>query len=118
MQQPTEKDTSVAFQRLPITPETQKHGNEPKELTTFNTKIFTAIEILCKEKKKCPDTTSIFEYLKKNELTDISEKQVEEYPNQINLNLIFNKNMDQGFNSFYKTTEKDDEIPPDLSYIT
>ena len=58
------------------------------------------------------------EYLKKNELTDISEKQVEEYPNQINLNLIFNKNMDQGFNSFYKTTEKDDEIPPDLSYIT
>ena len=113
------KDTSVAFQRLPITPETQKHGNEPKGLTTFNTKIFTAIEILCKEKKKCPDTKSIFEYLKKNELTDISEKQVEEYPNQmINLNLIFNKKMDQGSDSFYKTTEKDDEIPLDLSYIT
>ena len=118
-QQPTEKDTSVAFQRLPITPETQKHGNEPKELTTFNTKIFTAIEILFKEKKKCPDTKSIFEYLKKNELTDISEKQVEEYPNQmINLNLIFNKKTDQGLDSFYKTTEKDDEIPLGLSHIT
>ena len=118
MQQPTEKDTRAAFQRLPITPDTQKHGNESKELTTFNTKIFTAIEILCKE-KKCPDTKPIFEYLKKNELTDISEKQVEEYPNQmINLNLIFNKKMDQGLDSFYKTTEKDDEISLDLLYIT
>ena len=56
MQQSTEKDTSVAFQRLSITPETQKHGNELKELTISNTTNFTAIEILCKEKKKCPDT--------------------------------------------------------------
>ena len=54
MQQSTEKDTRVAFQRLSITPETQKHGNELKELTISNTTIFTAIEILCKEKKKCP----------------------------------------------------------------
>ena len=65
MQQPTEKDTSVAFERLPITPETQKHGNEPKELTTFNTKFFTAIEILCKEKKKCPDTNLYLSTLKR-----------------------------------------------------
>ena len=82
MQQSTEKDTRVAFQRLSITPETLKHGNELKELTIFNKKIFTAIEILCKE-KECLNTKSIFEYLKKNELTDISEKQVEEYLNQI-----------------------------------
>ena len=66
MQQPTERDVSVAFQRLSITPETRKHGNELKELATpFKTKIYTAIEILCKEKKKRLDTKPIFEYLKK-----------------------------------------------------
>ena len=37
---------------------------------------------------------------------------------QINLNLIFNKKRDQGLDLFYKTTEQDDEIPPDLYYLT
>ena len=74
MQQPTEKDISVAFQRLSITSETRKYGNELKELTTqFKTKIFTAIEILRKERRKRPDTKSIFESLKKNDATDILE---------------------------------------------
>ena len=78
MQQSTEKDITVAFQRLSITPETPKHGNELKELTApFQTKIFTAIEILRKEKKKRPNTKSKFDYLKKNEKTDISENQVQ-----------------------------------------
>ena len=36
----------------------------------------------------------------------------------INLNLIFNKKTDQGLDSFYKTIEKDDEIPLHLSYLT
>ena len=87
--------------------------------TPFTTiEIFTVFEILRKEKKKRPDTKSTFEYLKKNETTDISENQVEKYLNQIiNLNLIFNKKTDQGLDSFYKTTEKDDEIPLDLSYF-
>ena len=68
MHKSTEKDISVAFQRLSIIPETRKHGNELKELTTpFKTKVFTAIEILRKEKKKRPDTKSTFEYLKRNE---------------------------------------------------
>ena len=52
MQQSTKKDISIAFQRLSITPETLKHENELKELTTpFKTKLFKAIEILRKEKK-------------------------------------------------------------------
>ena len=47
------------------------------------------------------------------------ENQVEEYLNQtIKLNLIFNKKTDQGLHSFYKTTEKNEEIPLDLSYLT
>ena len=72
-----------------------------------------------KEKKKRPDTKSIFEYLKKNdEIADILENQVEEYLNQmIKLNLISNKKTDQGLGSFYKTTEKNEEIPLDLSYL-
>ena len=36
----------------------------------------------------------------------------------INLNLIFNKKSNQGLDSFYKITEKDDDIPCDLSYLT
>ena len=65
MQQTTNKDISVAFQRLSITPETRKHGNELKELTTpFKTNFFTAIEILRKEKRKRSGTKSIFENLK------------------------------------------------------
>ena len=105
---------------MSITPETRKHGDELKELRTpFKTKNFTAIEILRKEKKKRPDTKSIFEYLKKNdETTDISENQVEEYLNRmIKLNLIFNKKTNQGLDSFYKTTEKNEEIPLDLSFL-
>ena len=54
-----------------------------KQLTTFKTKFFTAAEILHKEKKKCPNAKSLFEYIKKNETTDISEKQVEEYLTQM-----------------------------------
>ena len=50
MQQSTERDISVAFQRLSITPETRKHENELKKLTSpFKTNIYTAIEILRKE---------------------------------------------------------------------
>ena len=88
--------------------------------TPFKTKIYTVIEILRREKKKRPDTKSIFEYFKKNdETTDISENQVEEYLNRmIKLNLIFNKKTNQGLDSFYKTTEKNKEIPLDLSYLT
>ena len=121
MQQSTERDINVAFQRLSITPETRNHGNELKELTTpFKTKTYTAIEILRKEITKGPGTKSIFGYLKKNdEIADISENQVEENLNQmIKLNLIFNKKTDQGLDSFYKTIEKDEEIPLDLSYLT
>ena len=118
MQQSTEKDTSLAFQRLFITLETQKHGNELKELTTFKTNIFRATEILHKEKKKCPSAKSISEYIKKNERTDISEKQVGEYFGQmINLNLIFNKKTNQELDQFYKTPEKIHEIPIKLLYI-
>ena len=121
MQQSTERDISVAFQGLSVTLETRKHGKELKELTApFKTKIYTVIEILRKEKKKRPVTKAIFEYLKKNdETTDISENQVEEYLNQmIKLNLVFNKKTDQRLDSFYKTTEKNEEIPPDLCYLT
>ena len=119
MQQSTEKDITVAFQRLSVTLETPKHGNELKELTTlFKTKIFTAIEILRKEKKKRSNTKSIFDYRKKNETTNISENQVQYLNQMINLNLIFNKITDQGLDSFYKTAAKNDEIPLGLSYIT
>ena len=82
MDQSTEREISVAFQRLSITPETRKHGNKLEELTTpFKTKIVTAIEILREEKKKRPDTQFMFKYLKKNEKTDISKDQVEKYLN-------------------------------------
>ena len=66
-QQLTERDISITFQRVSITPETRKQGNEREELTTpFKTKIYTAIGIFCKENKKRPDTKFIFEYPKKN----------------------------------------------------
>ena len=35
----------------------------------------------------------------------------------IELKLIYNKKTDQGLDSFYKTTEKDNETPLDLSYL-
>ena len=52
-------------------------------MPTFETKFFTATEIPHKEKKKCPNAKSLFEYIKKNEATDILEKQVEEYLDQM-----------------------------------
>ena len=75
MQKSAEREISVAFQRLSITPETRKHGNEIKELTTpFQHKIFTTIEILLKEKKRS-DTKSIFEYLCKKSETLKNDKE-------------------------------------------
>ena len=71
-----------------------------------------------KENKKCPDTKSLFEYLQKNETTDMWENQVKYLNQMINLNLIFNKKADQGLDLFYKTTEKDDKMPLSLSYLT
>ena len=115
MQQSTEKRHQCSFSKTSITPETQKQGNELKELTVFN---FYSHRNPAQRKEEMPHAKSIFEYLKKNETTDISEKQVEEYLYQmINLNLFFDKKTDQGLDSFYKTTEKN-EIPLDLSYIT
>ena len=71
-----------------------------------------------KENKKCPDTKSLFEYLQKNETTNMWENQVKYLNQMINLNLIFNKKADQGLDLFYKTTEKDDKMPLSLSYLT
>ena len=77
MKQSTERDISVAFQRLSITPETRKRGNELKELTTpVKSKIFTTIEILGKKKTKRPDTKSIFDYLKKLTFQKIKKKNI------------------------------------------
>ena len=46
------------------------------------------------------------------------ENQVEKYLNQvIKLNGIFNKKTEQGLDSLYKTTEKNEEIPHNLSYL-
>ena len=65
MKQSTERDISVAFQRLSITPEARKRGNELKELATpVKSKIFTTTEILGKKKTKRPDTKSILTTLK------------------------------------------------------
>ena len=36
----------------------------------------------------------------------------------IKLNLIFNKKTNQTLDSFYKATEKNEQIPLDLSYLT
>ena len=114
------KRHQCSLPKTSVTPEIRKNVNQLKEFTTlFKTKIFTATEILHKEKKKRRDTKSMFEYPKENETTEISEYQVEEYLNQmINLNLIFNKKTDQGLDSFNETTGKDDDIPLDLSYLT
>ena len=71
-----------------------------------------------KENKKCPDTKSLFEYLQKNETTNMWENQVKYLNQMINLNLIFNKKADQGLDLFYKTTEKDYKMPLSLSYLT
>ena len=55
MQQSTERDISIAFQRLSITPETRERGNELKKLITpFKTKIFTAIATCAKKRRNVP----------------------------------------------------------------
>ena len=60
----------------------------------------------------------MMKHLKNNEATNISENKEEEYLCQIiNLNLIFNIKTDQVLDSFCKATEKDDDIPRDLSYL-
>ena len=46
------------------------------------------------------------------------ENQVEKCLNQmIKLNGIFNKKTEQGLDLLYKTTEKNEEIPHNLSYL-
>ena len=60
MTQSEDNEISFAFQRLSLDPEP---NDQNKSKFTFTKKVFEAIDILRKKKKKRPDTKSICELI-------------------------------------------------------
>ena len=115
MSKSDDNDISFAFERLSLCTDANENASHTNALTE---NIFQAIDIIRNKKRKRPDTKSLFEFIKKNDNSNITESQLNDSIDKlIELKLIYNKKTDQGLDSFYKTTEKDNETPLDLSYL-
>ena len=115
MSKSDDNDISFAFERLSLCTDANKNASHTNVLTE---NIFQATDIIRNKKRKRPDTKSLFEFIKKNDNSNITESQLKDSIDKlIELKLIYNKKTDQGLDSFYKTTEKDNETPLDLSYL-
>ena len=79
--------------RNAITQKSRIIGTERTSSTTsFKTYIFCSNRSFAQRKEGTPQYKIHIEHLKKNETSDISENEIEEYLNQIiDLNLFFNK---------------------------
>ena len=59
-QEPTEKEISTALEKLTITNDFQKNGENTETSFLFKPKILCAIDQI--KEKKCPDIDSIYDY--------------------------------------------------------
>ena len=69
-QEQTEKEISTALEKLPITNDLEKNGENTEISSLFKPKILCAIDQI-KEKKKHPDINYIYDYLSKTEASNI-----------------------------------------------
>ena len=71
-QEPTEKEISTALEKLTITNDLERNGENTEISTLFKPKSLYAIDRI-KEKKKRPDIDSIYDYLSRTEASNIDK---------------------------------------------
>ena len=70
-QEPTKKEISTALQKLMIAHNLEENGENTK-VSLFKPKILCAIDSV-KEKKKHPDIDFVYDYLSRNEASNIDK---------------------------------------------
>ena len=80
--EPTEKQLSTALEKLRITKDLRKSGENTATSSLFKSKILCAIHLI-KEKKKRPDIDSIYDYLSRTEASNIGKDSIELILNEL-----------------------------------
>ena len=101
----TEKDISIAFEKLAIT---SNGGDHCKTATTifshFKSKILEAIDEI-RQKKRRPDIDAIYEHIMKSEVSHADKNLIETIIAELTKqNVIINKKTCHGRDSFFKSS--------------
>ena len=95
-QEPTEKEISTALEKLSITNDLKKNGENIEISSLFKPKILCAIDRI-KDKKKRPDMDSIYDYLSRTEASNIGKVFIELILNElVKENFLVNKKISLG----------------------
>ena len=74
-QEPMEKKISTALEKLTITNDLEKNGENTETSSSFKPKILCAIDRI-KEKKKRPDIESIYDNLFRTEASNVDKVSI------------------------------------------
>ena len=74
-QEPMEKEISTALEKLTITNDLEKNGENTETSSSFKPKILCAIDRI-KEKKKRPDIESIYDNLFRTEASNVDKVSI------------------------------------------
>ena len=95
-QEPMEKKISTALEKLTITNDLEKNGENTETSSSFKPKILCAIDRI-KEKKKRPDIESMYDYLYRTEASNIDKVSIELILNElVKENVLVNKKTSLG----------------------
>ena len=98
----TEKDISIAFEKLAITSNGGDHCQTPTTIFSHSkSKILAAIDEI-RQKKRCPDIDAIYEHIMKSEASNADKNLIETIIVELTKqNVIITKKTCHGLGSFY-----------------
>ena len=110
------KDINTSFEKLKITSEENEDTIiEQGDYSHFTPLILSAINDI-REKKKCPDTSSIYDYIMKTQASNADKVLIDSVIVKLTPEgKIINKKTLQGLDSFYNSTKETDNIQYDHS---
>ena len=100
----TEKDISIAFEKLAITSNGRDHCNTPTTIFSyFKSTVLAAIDEI-RQKKRRPDSDATYEHIMKSEVTNADKNLIETIIAELTKqNVIIDKKTCHGLDSFYKS---------------
>ena len=107
----TEKDISIAFEKLAITSNDGDHCKTPTTIFShFKSKMLAAIDEI-RQKKRRPDSDAIYEQIMKSEASNADKNLIETIIAELTKqNVIINKKTCHGLDSFYKSSTANQSI--------
>ena len=107
----TEKDISIAFEKLAITSNGGDYCKTPTTIFShFKSKILAAIDEI-RQKKRRPDSDAIYEHIIKSEASNADKNLIETIIAELTKqNVIINKKTCHGLDSFYKSSTANQSI--------